>query len=77
MLDTQSAEVAVYDLLTDMYTRTDGNFHQAHRDFARDLVAAVANLIRSGTGTASTTVTTTGSATTQTGLVTITNVKIS
>ncbi|QKG57011.1 hypothetical protein GKZ68_10455 [Hymenobacter sp. BRD128] len=64
MLDTIAAEKAVFDLLTDQATRTD-HYVKARQDFAHELVAVMADLIRSGTVTG--TVTTTGSATTQTG----------
>ena len=68
MLDTATAETAVEALLADMDTRRDSTAagrQQARRDYARGLVAVMADLVRSGTVTGN--VTTTGSATTQTG----------
>ncbi len=76
MLDTATAEAAVEALLADMDTRRDSTAagrQQARRDYARELVGIMATLIRSGAVTG--TVTTTGSATTQTG--TLTNGTIS
>ena len=67
MLNTDQAETAVLALLDDMATRTD-NPAKARRDFARQLVAAIAGLIRTATVTG--TVTTTGSAAAQTGTIT-------
>ena len=67
MLNTVQAETAVVALLEEMATRTD-NPAQARRDFARQLVAAIACLIR--TATVNGTVTTTGTATAQTGTIT-------
>ncbi|GAA4349780.1 hypothetical protein GCM10023185_06780 [Hymenobacter saemangeumensis] len=66
-LNTTRAETAVLALLDDMASRTD-NPAQARRDFARQLVATVADLIRSGTVTG--TVATTGTAAAQTGTIT-------
>jgi hypothetical protein len=74
-LNTAQAEAAVVALLTDMSTRIDNTAagaQQARRDYARDLVAAVATLIRSGTVSGTASVTTTGGATAQTGGGTIT-----
>lgn len=67
MLDTAAAEAAVFDLLTDQATRLD-NPVRARMDFARDLVAAMADLMRSGTVAGP--VTTTGTAAAQTGTLT-------
>lgn len=61
-MNTNAAEAAVLAILDDQATRTDDP-RRSRMDFARDLVAAMADLIRSGT------VTTTGSATTQTGTI--------
>ena len=67
MLDTTTAENAVYELLEDQMTRLD-NFHLAHRDYAKELVRIMADLIRSGLVTG--TVSTTGTAAAQTGTIT-------
>lgn len=64
MLDTSTAVTEVFNLLTDQSTRLD-NPVTARMDFARGLVDIMAKLIRTGDVTG--TVTTTGSATTQTG----------
>ncbi|AWM31365.1 hypothetical protein [Hymenobacter nivis] len=64
MLDTNTAEAAVMALLEDQATRLD-NPAKARMDFARDIVAAFAALIRSGTVTG--TVSTTGTAAAQAG----------
>ncbi|MBO2009164.1 hypothetical protein [Hymenobacter negativus] len=68
MLNTQAAETAVLALLDDQAARTDSSpaaRQQARADFARELVGIMATMMRSGTVTG--TVTTLGSATTQTG----------
>ena len=67
MLNTAQAETAVLAILDELATRTD-NPAQARRDFAHQLVAAIAGLIRTGTVTG--TVTTTGTAVAQTGTIT-------
>lgn len=64
MLDTNTAEAAVMALLDDQATRLD-NPAKARMDFARDIVAAVAALIRSATVTG--TVNTAGTAAAQAG----------
>lgn len=61
-LNTNAAEAAVLAILDDQATRLDDPA-RARRDFARDIVAAVADLIRTGT------VTTTGTAASQTGTI--------
>ena len=66
MLNTALAETAVLALLDDMATRNDqtaADAQQTRRDFAHQLVAAVAGLIRTGT------VSTTGTAAAQTGTI--------
>ena len=75
MLNTQAAEAAVLRLLDDQATRT-ANPAQARRDFARDLVAAIAALIRTGTVSGTATVVTTGTAAAQAGTATLTNLPI-
>ena len=70
-LNTAQAETDVLALLDTMALRVDrtaADAQQTRRDYARLLVAAVAGLIRTGTVTG--TVTTAGSATTQTGTIT-------
>lgn len=56
-LNTAQAENAVLALLDDMATRADATIadaQQTRRDFARALVAAMADLIRTGTVTGTT-----------------------
>jgi len=72
MLNTNAAEAQILAILDDQATRLDRP-EKARQDFARDLVAVMADLIRSGTVTG--TVATFGSATAQQG--TITGSKIS
>jgi DNA-binding TFAR19-related protein (PDSD5 family) len=76
MLNTNAAEAQLLAILDDQATRLDRP-EKARQDFARDLVRVMVDLIRSGTVSATTGVTTFGSATTQAGQVTITNGKIS
>lgn len=61
-LNTNAAEAAVLAILDDQATRTDDPV-RARMAFARDIVTVIADLIRTGT------VTTNGSATTQTGTI--------
>lgn len=67
MLDTNTAVSEVFDLLTDQANNFD-NPVKARMDFSRGIVAIMAKLVRSGSVAG--TVTTMGSATTQTGLLT-------
>ncbi|MDO7877386.1 hypothetical protein Q5H93_21775 [Hymenobacter sp. ASUV-10] len=66
-LNTAQAETDVLALLDDMAARTTDP-GQSRRDYARELVRIMADMMRTGTVTG--TVTTTGSATTQTGTIT-------
>ncbi len=76
MLDTATAEAAIVALLDDLAARTD-NPAQARRDFARDLVAAVAALLRTATFLPATApVTTAGTAAAQTGTANLAAVRL-
>lgn len=61
-LNTPKLEDDIFDLLTEQSKRTE-NPAQARRDFARDLATAITAHVRTGT------VTTTGTAATQTGTI--------
>jgi hypothetical protein len=76
MLNTTAAEAAVLAILDDQATRLDDP-RRSRMDFARDLVAVMADLIRSASLTGTAPVTTAGTAAAQTGTANLTTVRLS